>query len=135
MTYIIRFITATCLFALLGKANIWMNSISNIILAVGYRLFLILSPFAPRIFGRYGITVSLLLAALGAILFCFAPSYLMIIGAVLIGIGLSVSGYLIKAEVSETPVGAAYNKIALNAGSLLSGLILLFYLGTKNIFF
>lgn len=59
----------------------------------------------------------------------------MIIGAILVGIGLSVSGYLIKSEASETPTGAAHNKIALNAGSLISGIVLILYIGTKNIFF
>jgi len=56
------------------------------------------------------------------------------LGVILVGIGLSVSGYLIKAEVAETPSGAAHNKIALNAGSLLSGLILINF-QTRNLFF
>ena len=51
------------------------------------------------------------------------------------GVGLSVSGYLIKSEVSQSPSGAAHNKIALNAGSLLSGIIILIFFGTKNLFF
>lgn len=135
MVFFIRFITATCLFAFLGKANIWLNSVSNVILAVGYRFFLILSPILAKKTGKYSVAISLLIAALGTLLFCFNSTYLMALGAVMVGIGLSVSGYLIKSEVSETPSGAAHNKIALNAGSLLSGIIILVFLGTKNLFF
>lgn len=85
--------------------------------------------------GKYSIAVSLVISSLGALLFCFKSPYLMAFGAVMVGIGLSVSGYLIKSEVSQCPSGAAHNKIALNVGSLLSGIIILVFLGTKNLFF
>lgn len=135
MIFFIRFITATVLFAFLGKANIWLNSISNIILAMGYRFFLILSPLFARTAGKYSVALSLLIAAIGAILFAIDSNIAMIGGAIMVGIGLSISGYLIKSEASETPTGAAHNKIALNAGSLLSGIVLVMYFGTKNLFF
>ncbi len=135
MIFFIRFITAACLFAFLGKANIWLNPLSNVLLAIGYRFFLILSPLFSKIGGKYAITIALLFSVLGTIFFCFNHNYLLAIGAILVGVGFSVSGYLIKSEASETPTGAAHNKIALNAGSLLSGLILLISLNSKNIFF
>lgn len=135
MIFFIRFITATCLFAFLGKANIWLNPLSNVILAIGYRFFLILSPVFSRISGKYAITLALMLSAIGTLLFCLRHDYLLAIGAVLVGIGFSISGYLIKSEAAETPTGAAHNKIALNAGSLLSGLVLLISFSSKNIFF
>src|SRR3990167_11240707 len=117
MIFFIRFITATCLFAFLGKANIWLNPLSNVILAIGYRFFLILSPVFSRISGKYAITLALMLSVIGTFLFCLHHDYFLAIGAVLVGIGFSISGYLIKSEAAETPTGAAHNKIALNAGS------------------
>lgn len=136
MIFFIRFITATCLFAFLGKANLWLNPLSNIILAIGYRFFLVLSPLFVRLAKKQAVALSLVLASLGALLLAYfnQPSFLAI-GALLVGIGLSVSGYLIKSEVAESPKGAAYNKIALNAGSLVSGLILLLALHNKQFFF
>ncbi len=135
LIFLIRFITATCLFAFLGKANIWLSSSSNVILAMGYRFFLILSPLLTQITGKYSVAIALLLAVLGSLFFCINSATTMIVGAILVGIGLSVSGYLIKSEASETPLGAAHNKIALNAGSLLSGIIIMLYYGEKNLFF
>lgn len=135
MIFFIRFITATCLFAFLGKANIWLNPLSNVLLAFGYRLFLVLSPLFSKLSGKYAITAALLFSALGTLFFCLHQDYFLALGAILVGIGFSVSGYLIKAEASETPTGAAHNKIALNAGSLVSGLVLLISINSKNIFF
>lgn len=135
MIFFIRFITATFLFAFLGKANIWLNPLSNILLAIGYRFFLILSPIFSKIAGKYAITLALLCSAIGTVLFAFHHNYILAIGAIFVGIGFSVSGYLIKSEASETPAGAAHNKIALNAGSLLSGVVLLLSINSKHLFF
>lgn len=134
MIFLIRLITAACLFAFLGKANVWLNPLSNIILAFGYRLFLVFSPGFSTIFRQYAVAVALLFAAMGAALFCFENHYSLLFGAVLVGLGLSVSGYLIKSAAAETPAGAAYNKIALNIGSLLSGIIILLAI-PKEFFF
>lgn len=135
MIFFIRFITAAALFAFLGKANLWMSPVSNIILAIGYRFFLITSPIFDRIAGKHAIALALLLSSAGALLFCFSLNVFFVLAALLVSMGLSVAGYLIKAEASESPKGAAHNKIALNAGSLFSGLILLIPMLRKNIFF
>ncbi len=135
MIFFIRFATATFLFAFLGKANIWLNPLSNILLAIGYRFFLVLSPIFSKIARKYAITLALIFSAIGTMLFAFHQNYILAIGAILVGVGFSVSGYLIKSEASETPSGAAHNKVALNAGSLLSGLVLLISLNSKHIFF
>ncbi|KTC84770.1 hypothetical protein [Legionella drozanskii] len=135
MSFYIRFVTATCLFALLGKANIWLSPLSNIILAIGYRFFLLLSPLFNQVSKNYTVSVCLMLSALGICLLCSSNESILVLGAILVGVGLSVSGYVIKAKASETPSGAAYNKIALNFGSLAAGLILLLTLNSKQIFF
>lgn len=135
MIFLIRFITAACLFAFLGKANVWLTPLSNVILAIGYRLFLILSPIFDKVAGKFAVTTALIFAAMGSLLFTFHQNSILIIGALMVGIGLSVSGYLIKAQAAETPKGAAHNKIALNAGSLISGIILLLAINSKSLFF
>lgn len=135
MIFAIRFITAACLFILLGKANIWLNPLSNIILAMGYRFFLILSPLFYKVFKGYAVSIALILAAVGLCLYCFHIDSLVILGSILVGVGLSISGYLIKVKASETATGAAHNKIALNLGSFVSGLILLFTINSKEVFF
>ena len=135
MIFFIRFVTATCLFAFLGKANIWLSPLSNVLLATGYRFFLVLSPIFSRLGGKYAVTIALLFSAIGTLLFCLHENYWLITGAIFVGIGFSVSGYLIKSEAAESPAGAAHNKIALNAGSLLSGVVLLIVYESKNIFF
>jgi hypothetical protein len=57
-----------------------------------------------------------------------------ILAILFLGVGISVSGYLIRSEAAETISGAANNKIAINAGSLIAGIILLFTL-SQDIFF
>ena len=47
-----------------------------------------------------------------------------IISALLISLGLSVSGFLIKKLATETPSLAAFNKIALSSGNIIAGVIL-----------
>ncbi|MFT3742204.1 MAG: hypothetical protein QM752_06000 [Gammaproteobacteria bacterium] len=135
MIFFIRFVTATCLFAFLGKANIWLTPLSNTLLAIGYRFFLITSPLFSRLFGKYAITIALIISTIGTLLFCLNGNYQMTIGSILVGIGFSVSGYLIKSEAAETTTGAAHNKIALNAGSLASGIVLLLSINSKDVFF
>lgn len=135
MIFFIRFVTATCLFAFLAKANIWLNPLSNILLAIGYRFFLIFSPVFSKIAGRYATTLALILSVLGTLLFSLHHDYLLAMGAILVGAGFSISGYLIKSQAAETPTGAANNKIALNAGSLMSGIVLLISFNSRFIFF
>lgn len=135
MIFFIRFVTATCLFSFLGKANLWLNPFSNILLAFGYRFFLIFSPLFDRLKKSYAIALSIFSAGLGSLFFLSSSTLLLLLGAFLVALGLSVSGYLIKLGVAESASGAAWNKIALNAGSLLAGLILLLSIHSKYIFF
>ena len=135
MIFFIRFITSACLYTLLGKANIWLSPASNILLVFGSRFFLILAPLMVKIFKRRAIPGALTLAAIGFGLLCLNQVVYITFGAILLGIGISVSGYLIRAEAAETIAGAANNKIAINLGSLFAGIILLFSLEVKNIFF
>ncbi len=135
MIFIIRLLTATCFFALLAKANIWLTPICNAILAIGYRTFLIFSPVMSKYSRGFAISVSLLFSFVGMLLFLFNSESLLILGAILLGIGISVSGYLIRSEAAETASGAAHNKIAANLGSFFAGLILLFPAISKMQFF
>lgn len=135
MIFIIRLITATCFFALLGKANIWLNPVSNVILAIGYRSFLIFSPLLMKVTKQFAIGLSLLLATLGILLFCGNDNIFFISGSLLLGVGISISSYLIRIEAAETPKGAAHNKIAANLGGIVSGLILLGTFSSKNHFY
>lgn len=135
MIFLIRFISATALFAFLGKANVWLSPLCNTILASGYRLFLVFSPLFERMAGKHALTLALSVTTLGTLLFCTHSSVLLIVGAMLVSIGFSVSGYLIKSEAAESPKGAAHNKIAMNVGSLASGLVLLATFISRNYFF
>ncbi|MDO8527525.1 MAG: hypothetical protein Q7T03_07560 [Deltaproteobacteria bacterium] len=53
----------------------------------------------------------------------------------MVGVGLSIGGFLIKSEAAETPKGAAWNKIALNLGSFAAGPILAISILTPSTFF
>ena len=49
--FTIRIITAVSLFAVLGKANVWLDTATNSILALGYRALLLLLPLTLLVLG------------------------------------------------------------------------------------
>jgi hypothetical protein len=122
--FMIRIITAVSLFAVLGKANVWLDTATNSILALGYRALLLLLPLTLLVLGRRSLSVTLTCAAAGLVL-----------AAALFAYGIAIAGYLIKSEAAQTKEGAAYNRVAMNMGSLLAGLILLSPLLTPTMFF
>lgn len=63
--FTIRIITAVSLFAVLGKANVWLDTATNSILALGYRALLLLLPLTLLVLGRRSLSVTLLCAAGG----------------------------------------------------------------------
>lgn len=123
MIYVIRFLSALSLFALLAKANIWLDPISNIMLVLGYRFLLLLSPLIVKHLGRKSAFYAFLISSIGTTIWLLSIDVLMYISVLFIGLGISVGGYLIKSIAVETPEGAGFNKVALNLGSFLSGLV------------
>jgi hypothetical protein len=124
MIFIIRCVSAFCLFSFLARANIWLNPINNIMLVVGYRFFLILTPIINRYIGKHAGSVAFLFSAFGCLMWTSDKSIFNFLGSIAVGTGLSVGGYLIKSQAAETARGAGLNKIALNVGSLAAGGIL-----------
>ncbi|MDI2591854.1 hypothetical protein POF45_10485 [Pseudomonas sp. 681] len=134
--FTIRIITAVSLFAVLGKANVWLDTATNSILALGYRALLLLLPLTLLVLGRRSLSVTLLCAALGLVLLALTSNQGMVMfAAALFAYGIAIAGYLIKSEAAQTKEGAAYNRVAMNMGSLVAGLILLSPLLTPTMFF
>jgi len=134
--FTIRMITAVSLFAVLGKANVWLDTATNSILALGYRALLLLLPLTLLVLGRRSLSVTLLCAGLGLVLLALTSNQGMVMfAAALFAYGIAIAGYLIKSEAAQTKEGAAYNRVAMNMGSLVAGLILLSPLLTPTMFF
>lgn len=134
--FVIRMITAVSLFAVLGKANVWLDTATNSILALGYRALLLLLPLTLLILGRRSLSVTLLCASLGlALLALTSQQGVVMFAAGLFAYGIAIAGYLIKSEAAQTREGAAYNRVAMNMGSLVAGVILLSPLLTPTMFF
>lgn len=124
--YLSRLVSAFCLFLLLAQANVWLNTVDNTILVLGYRLFILVTPFF-FLFFRHRLTFyAFLIAELGLLLWLLHTPFL---AAVLVALGLAVSGYMLKYYSAFTTQGAASNKIAINIGSILSGVAIIF---TRN---
>lgn len=121
MTYVLRFLSALCLFAVLAKSNVFLDAYSNTVLVLGYRVLLVFSPLLVRWVGRSAGGLCFLAAAAGAVLWTVPGTPIQLLAALLVGLGLSVGGYVLKATVAESASGASWNKIALNGGSLLAG--------------
>lgn len=121
MTYLLRFLSALCLFAFLARANVFLDAASNTVLVLGYRVLLVFSPLLIRWVGRSAGGMCFLLAAGGTVLWLVPDASVRLTAALVVGLGLSVGGYVLKASVSESASGASWNKIALNGGSLLAG--------------
>ncbi|MCX5388142.1 hypothetical protein [Streptomyces sp. NBC_00083] len=121
LTFVVRFLSALCLFAFLARANLFLDVWSNTVLVLGYRALLVLSPLLTR-WGRSGAGgLCFATAAGGTALWLVPSSPVRLAAALLVGFGLSVGGYVLKAGAAESAKGASYNKIALNCGSLLAG--------------
>ena len=110
------------LFLIMAQSNIWADTETHLVLAVGYRALLLATPFFVHFGYSRGMSVSLLLGilALGFAYFSFNSWALL-----LFALSMAVSGYICKFSNSHTAKGAADNKVALNIGSLAAGLLIL----------
>ena len=122
--FIVRLIVATALYTILGRATLWFDPISNALLIFGSRFCLIFSPLFFYHFKGNSIPVAILVAALGTLFILLPGQIFLVVGAVLIGTGVSVAGYLIRAYASESISAASRNKIAINSGVIVAGIAL-----------
>ncbi|MBP9741754.1 MAG: hypothetical protein KBD37_00175 [Burkholderiales bacterium] len=83
---------------------------------------------------KQSLSISISIATIGLCLLFFSNTDIRLLAIIFISIGISISGYLIRFEAAETPSGAAYNKIAVNIGSVLSGLFLYFSIKNQTAF-
>ncbi len=115
---LIRVITAIVLFMVLAKANLWADTKTHLVLAVGYRTFLLAAPFFMYFGIANGMRSSLLIGALALGFSLYSFNY---IAMGLFALSMAVSGYISKYVNSNTSRGAADNKVSLNVGSLIAG--------------
>lgn len=118
--FVIRFLLATAFYMFITISN-YYSVIAGIIFVAGFRSFLIFSPLIHKVFEKKDLLISLIISAIGVILY-FSNFY--IVGATLASLGLSVSGFIFKSIASETPSTSAMNKIAITSGNIGAGLIL-----------
>ncbi len=118
----IRGLTATVLFLMLAQVNVWGDTNTHLVLAVGYRAFLLGAPVFLFIGLNGGMRAALAFSLVGTIGCLYAANPLMM---VIFALGMAVSGYLAKSISAHTSRGAADNKISLNVGSLASGILLM----------
>lgn len=120
--YFARLLSACCFYLFLAKANTWLDTTNNIIMAFGYRFFILVSPLVFLFTKRYTAFFAFLAGVFG-ILFWIKKYYLF--GTLLLSGGMAVGGYVLKYHASKSPEGAANNRVALNMGVFLAGLIIL----------
>lgn len=118
--YLSRLISALCLFLILAEANVWLSPINNTILVLGYRLFILFTPVLFLLFKNKVTFFAFIIAELGIMFWLLHYNCL---GTLLFAIGISISGYMLKYYASFSTKGAAGNKIALNLGSIFSGIL------------
>ncbi|MBB3610456.1 hypothetical protein [Rhizobium sp. BK602] len=132
----IRVITAVTLFAVLGEANVWLDTTTNTVLALGYRFGLVLLPLTLNALGARSLVTSLAFMAAGAALLSLQGGIAQSVAAAcLFSYGAAVSGYLIKNVAAQTKRGAANNRVAMNVGSLVAGIIIMLPILTPHLFF
>lgn len=118
----VRGLTATVLFLMLAQVNVWADTQTHLVLAVGYRTFLLGAPLFMFLGLSGGMRLALALCLMGTIGAYFSVNTFTM---TLFALGMAVSGYLAKFISSHTSEGAADNKVSLNIGSLASGLLLM----------
>ncbi|WP_310620751.1 MFS transporter [Flexibacterium corallicola] len=133
---LIRIITAVALFAALGKANEWMDTTTNTLLALGYSIELIFLPITLLLLGSRALIWALAVMAAGAALFIITDKpFVPMVAACLFAYGAAVSGYLITNVAAQSKHGAARNLMSVNAGALVGGVIIMFPFLTPVLFF
>lgn len=132
----IRIVTAVTLFAVLGEANVWLDTTTNTVLALGYRFGLVLLPLTIYLFGGRSLLVSLAAMAAGAYLLSLDGGLMKSLAAAcLFSYGAANSGYLIKNVAAQTKRGSANNRIAMNTGAFIAGLVVMLPFLTQDLFF
>ncbi|MDR3490988.1 MAG: hypothetical protein P4M12_02955 [Gammaproteobacteria bacterium] len=121
--YFVRLLSACCFCLILAKANTWLDTTNNTVLVFGYRSFILLAPLFLMITKKWVTFYSFLVSAIGMGLW-FADQYLL--GTILFSAGMAVGGYVLKYYAAKTPDGTANNRIAMNIGGVLSGLVIAF---------
>jgi len=121
--YLSRLLSALCLFWILAEANVWLDPLNNVVLVLGYRLFILLTPFFFLFFKHKLTFVAMLILEIGIALWLLKLTFL---GTIFFAVGISISGYMLKYYSSFSTKGAAGNKIALNLGSIFSGCLIAF---------
>ncbi len=116
--YFSRLVSALCLFWVLAEANVWLDATNNIILVLGYRLFILLTPCFFLVFRHKLTFAAFFILEVGIGLWVFNFTFL---GTIFFAIGISISGYMLKYYSCFSIKGVTGNKIALNLGSILSG--------------
>ncbi|WP_310622341.1 MFS transporter [Flexibacterium corallicola] len=133
---LIRIFTAVTLFATLGKANVWLDTASNTILALGYRIELVLLPLTFALLGTRALIFSFAVMSGGVVLFALGDkSMVTLLAALLFAYGAAISGFLLKNVAAQSKNGAAKNRMALNAGALMGGLCIMIPFLTPTLFF
>ena len=115
---VVRTLTAAVLFLLLAQANVWASTEAHLVLAVGYRLFLLAAPLFIGIGLSRGMGAAIGLCLAGTVA-CFWSVSGWSLGV--FALGMAVSGYIAKSIATHSSQGAADNKVSLNMGSLVSG--------------
>lgn len=121
--YFSRLLSALCLFWILAEANVWLDPLNNVILVLGYRFFILFTPFLFLFFRHRSTFFALFILEIGI---AFWLLNLTLLGTIFFAAGISISGYMLKYYSSFSTKGAAGNKIALNLGSILSGCMVAF---------
>lgn len=116
--YFSRLVSALCLFWILAEANVWLDPVNNVLLVLGYRLFILFTPFLFLFFKHKLTFIAMFILEVGIALWLLNFTLL---GTICFAVGISISGYMLKYYSSFSTKGAAGNKIALNLGSILSG--------------
>ncbi len=121
--YIARLLSACCFFIFLTTANTWMDTLNNSILVFGYRFFILLAPLFLILTKRWITFIAFFISMIG--MACWFKNE-MLLGTILFSMGISIGGFVLKYYTSKTSEGIAGNRIALNVGGFLSGIVILF---------
>jgi hypothetical protein len=119
--YIARIMSACCFYLFLTKANTWLDKTDNMVMVFGYRSFILLAPLFLVICKRWMTFFAFFISSLGVIFWFYNQNLL---GAILFSAGMAVGGYVLKYQASKSANGAANNRIAMNIGGMLSGVVI-----------
>jgi len=128
INFFLRLYISLALYTYISMGIAWLDTSSNTILAIFSKLFVFFIPWMIHLKNlRAGL---FMIGSLGCTLIYFNHD---LIGSILLAFSIALISFLLKVDLTKTHHGSISNVLAINYGTIISG-IFLYFITDRNIF-